>query len=93
MQRHFKAATVSKKLRRKVLDYSKGSKNFWSFVKTVKNTETSSKPHLIKDGQTFTHSVEKVNILAEIFSKNSSFSASPLPFTTPIYATGLMHYA
>ena len=43
------------KLRRKVLDYSKGSKNFWSFVKTVKNAETSSIPHLIKDGQTFTH--------------------------------------
>ena len=64
------------KLRRKVLDYSKGSKNFWSFVKTVKNAETSSIPHLIKD--------EKANILSEIFSKNSSLS------TTPFHATGLM---
>ena len=62
-----------------VLDYSKGSKNFWSFVKTVKNAETSSIPHLIKYGQTFRHSVEKANILAEIFSKNSWLPASDLP--------------
>ena len=56
---------------------------FWSFVKTVKNAETSSIPHLIKDGQTITHSVEKANILAESFSKNSSLSAfdQPLTFT------------
>ena len=53
------------KLRRKVIDYSKGSKNFWSFLKTVKNAKTSSIPHLIKDGQTFT-SVEKANILSEM---------------------------
>ena len=51
------------KLRRKVLDFSKGSKNFWSFVKMVKNAETSSIPHLIKYGQTFTHSVEKAKII------------------------------
>ena len=72
------------KLRRKVLDYSKSSKNFWSFVKTVKNAERSSRQHLIKDGQSFTHSVEKANILAEMFSKNSSLSESdqPLPFTS-----------
>ena len=61
------------KLRRKVLDYSKGSQNFWSFVKT----------HLIKDVQTFTHSVEKANILTEMFSENVLLSESdqPLPFT------------
>ena len=49
----------------------------------MKNAETSSIPHLIKDDQTFTHSVGKANILVEIFSKNSSLSASdqPLPFT------------
>ena len=67
------------KLRRKVLDYSKGSKNFWSFVKTVKNAETSSLLHFIKDGQTFTHSVDKANILAEMFSKNSSLAESDQP--------------
>ena len=46
------------------------------------NAEPSSIAHLIKDGQPFTHSIEKANILAEIFSKNSSLSASdqPLPF-------------
>ena len=53
-------------LRRKVLDYSKGSKYFWSFLK-----------------RSAMHSVEKADILAEIFSNNSSLSASdqPLPFT------------
>ena len=69
------------KLQRKVLDYSKGSTNCWPFAKTMKNTETSTIPHSVKDGQA--HSVEKANILVEIFSKNSSLSASdqPLPFT------------
>ena len=82
MQRHIKAATVSTrtKVLRKVFDCSK---NFWSFVETVKNAKTSSIAHLIYDDHTFTHSVEKANILAERFSKNSSFSASDqrLPFT------------
>ena len=50
-----------KKFRLKVLDYIMGSKNFWSFVTMVKNAETSSIPHLINDGQTFTHSVENKN--------------------------------
>ena len=54
------------------------SKNFWSFVKTVKNAETLSIPHMIKDGQTFTHLVEKANILAEMFSKNSSLEDNSL---------------
>ena len=71
--------TSEQKLRRIVLDYSKGSKNFWPFVQIVKNAATSSMPHLIKDGQILTHSVEKANILAEMFSKNSSLSASDQP--------------
>ena len=90
-----KAATVStriKELHSQVLDYSKGSKNFWSSVKTVKNAETSSIPHLIKDGQTFTQSVENANILAEMFSKNSSLyeSYQPPPFTSRSTCTTFM---
>ena len=48
-------------------------------------SRSGSSPHLIKVGHTFTHSVEKGNILAEMFSKNSSLSESDqlLSFTMP----------
>ena len=76
MQRHVKKAIVftPQKLLRKVPDYSKGSKNLWSFVK-------KTIPHLTKVGQSFTNSVENAIILAEMFSKNSTLSDQPLPFT------------
>ena len=41
-----------------------------AFVKTMINAETWSIPHLIKHGQTFTHSLEKANNPAQKCSKN-----------------------
>ena len=59
-------------------------------MKRVKNTEFSSLPTLIKDDQIFTHSVDKANLLAEGFAKNSSLpdSNQPLP-SVPIVSCNM----
>ena len=50
-------------------------------VKKLKNAKTSSIPHLTKEDQSFMHSVERANNLAEMFSEHSTLSESdqPLP--------------
>ena len=67
--------------RRKILATDKGSKNFWSFVKQVKNESESSIPTLIHNDQPISHSVDKANILASLFAENSflPYSDQPLP--------------
>ena len=69
------------RLRAKVLSAHRGSKSFWSFVKRVKNNASSAIPTLIMNDQIFTDPVDKANLLAELFAKNSFLpdSDQPLP--------------
>lgn len=70
------------RLRAKVLSSPRGSKSFWSFVKRVKNNNSSSSiPTLIQNDQIFTDPVDKANLFAGIFAENSSLpeSSQPLP--------------
>ena len=67
--------------RRKVLTYRKGSKNFWSFVKQLKNTASQSIPTLLSNDEIFTNPVDKANLFADLFALNSNLpdSSQPLP--------------
>ena len=58
----------------------RGSKSFWSFVRRVKDN-SSSFPTLVKDDLFFTNPVDKANLLAQMFARNSSLPESnqPLP--------------
>ena len=50
----------------------------------MKNAETTSIPNLIKDGQTFTHSVEKAIFLAEMFSESDQLPIRQCLVNAPI---------
>ena len=67
--------------RRRVLSYRKGSKNFWSFVKQIRNTASQSIPTLLSNEEIFTDPVGKANVFADLFASNSTLpdSSQPLP--------------
>ena len=59
--------------------YRKGSKNFWSFVKQMKNTASQTIPTLLSNDEIFTNPVDKANLFADLFASNSNLPDSSQP--------------
>jgi hypothetical protein len=74
------------KMKQKILQTRRGSRAFWSYVKTVSsNFVNSSTPPLInQDGNPVIDSHAKANLLAALFAKNSTIPESDMvPPTLP----------